>query len=121
MVGLTRNGIAYNLNFSPYIHTEKYSDETIQYVFSSKMYLDKFLMNYEFNRVVIHNRLFNQFKFDIDSNKIADIKLYADIEKRGFMINVADKNDYEGGKILCQDNLILDGLKLRNRNWRNRY
>ena len=46
MIKLSRNGIAYDLTKTPYVHTVEYEgDTTIVYSFSSELYLNKFKDN----------------------------------------------------------------------------
>lgn len=105
-VKLTRSGIAHDLKLSPYkvsVHYEE-GDELI-FVFSSKMYTEKFKEKIEDNRDKINESLSKRFGFMIHINKIADLKLYSMIETRGFLI--VGKEDY-----LCPEDIILDGTTL---------
>lgn len=110
MAKLTRANICYNLPDSPYSHIIVYeNDDVIEYVFSSELYKDKFIKNLSINRTNINNSLTNRFGFEIKVDKLADIKLYASIEKRGFLIR-AEKD------IECLENITLNGQKLIIRN-----
>ena len=105
-VKLTRSGIAHDLKMSPYQVTVKYEEGgELTYVFSSKMYTEKFMEKLEDNRDKINESLSKRFGFMIHINKIADLKLYSMVETRGFLIK--GKEDY-----LCPDDIILDGTNL---------
>lgn len=100
---LTRNGIAYNFKESPYRVTIDYPEgDSIVFVFSSELYVNKFKRKIEDNRQKINFSLSNRFGFLIENNKIADLKLYSMTETRGFLI--LGKEEYR-----CLDDIILDG------------
>lgn len=110
MGNLTRGGIAYNLDVSPYKYAVEYPDETITFIFSSEVYRKKFIEKYDKNRDVINNSLSNRFGFSVKTNKLADLKLYTSIEKRGFLI-------YKGMvRIECLNEIILIGNQMMKRN-----
>lgn len=99
---LTRYGVAHDLNKSPFKMLITYDDEVITFVFSSQLYKDKFAAKLEKNRETINNSLSNRFGFNINGDKIADLRLYQTIEKRGFLI-------YKGlVKIECQEDIIIN-------------
>ena len=101
---LTRNGIAYNLELSPYKTTIKYSDnDFIIFKFSSQLYKDNFKKKLKDNRDTISNSLTKRFGFIIKIDQIFDIKLYSSIEKRGFLIETQE------GKHTCLNTIKLDG------------
>lgn len=99
---MTRRGIEYNLEISPYT----YKLENITYYFSSTIYRNNFIENYENNRKLIGDKLFKRYGLKIEYNEYFDLILYSIIEKRGFYIKVGDKP--------CQkvNNLTLNGGKL---------
>lgn len=106
MAGLTRSNVAYDLNISPHEMNVTYPDEVLTFVFSSDLYRQKFNEKLNDNRKKINDSLSNRFGFTIENNKLADLKLYTTIEKRGFLI-------YKGqDKIECQDSITLDGNHL---------
>lgn len=111
MSNLTKSKIAYDLTISPHEITCNYGPEDeLKFVFSSRLYLNKFIDRLEENRNTINNSLSKRFGFNIIQNKIADIKLYSTIEKRGFLI-------YKGlVKLECQNDIILDGGKMTKNN-----
>jgi len=79
---MTKDGIEYNLNITPYVFKHYYYDLEITYKFSSQLYLDKFLefiCNDESESVRV-----NCIKADL--RLLKDIKAYSKIEKRGFHI-----------------------------------
>lgn len=104
MENLTRRGIAYDFNESPYRYQVDYGDSSfITYVFSSDFYRNNFIKKLNINRGKINFSLSNRFGFDVKCNLLCDLKLYASIEKRGFLIYK------DGERIECLSNLILDG------------
>ena len=106
---LTRSGIAYNIEVSPYSLVVDYQDEQLEYVFSSQQYKDIFYKKFIDNRNKINDSLSNRFGFRIEVNKLADIKLYSMTEKRGFLIK--GKEEYK-----CLDTIELIGVNLIHRN-----
>lgn len=106
MANLTRSNIAYDLNISPHKLEVVYPDEVLTYVFSSDLYRQKFNDKIESHRDKISESLTNRFGFTIENNKLADLKLYTTIEKRGFLI-------YKGQvKVECLSSITLDGNHL---------
>lgn len=104
---LSRNNIAYDLTISPHILKVVYGEEILTYVFSSKLYRQKFIDRMINYREHINKVFYNRYKFTINHNIVADINLYSTIEKRGFLII-----NNRGENIQCLDNLILDGLRV---------
>lgn len=84
---LTRSGVAYNLFNSPHKVKISYSNEDIIYTFSSKLHLNKFIDKLENNRKYYNCSLSHRFGIEVENNKLCDIKLYAKIENRGFLID----------------------------------
>ena len=105
-MGLTRSKIAYNLEESPHRLTVPYKGFALVYVFSSDLYKRKFYDRFADHREEIGASLTRRFGFRINHDVISDLRLYATIEKRGFLV-IKD-----GEKIACQDNIILDGENL---------
>ena len=87
----------------------KYQDETLTYVFSSELYMNIFYKKVNEHRQKINNSLSKRFGFEIEVNKIADLKLYTTTEKRGFLI--LGKEEFR-----CLDNLKLIGANLMKLN-----
>lgn len=107
---LTRGKIALDLEVSPYTFTVNYPFQKLIYVFSSKLYRDKFEANLKAHRKKINESLSNRFGFCCVCNEIADLKLYMTIEKRGFLI-------YKGlVKIECLNDIIFDGQQMTKKN-----
>lgn len=101
---LTRNGIAYNFDISPYKATVNYSEhDSITYTFSSELYKEKFLTRLDEHRDTINSSLSKRFGFDINNDKLSDIKLYSTTEKRGFLIEIGEL------KHTCLNTIKLDG------------
>ncbi len=96
---ITRNGVCYDLNISPYRHTVN----GLTYMFSSKPHLDKFKKKLKENRDIINYSLSRRFNMTIDVSQLADIVLYRKIETRGFLIVTVEGNE------LCQNNITYGG------------
>lgn len=103
---LTRRGVTYDLENTPYVYKVQYSSEVYEFKFSSKLYLEKFMNKSFENRKQVNESLTKRFGFAIVNNLLADIKLYATIEKRGFLI--ANRNR----RFNCLNNIRLDGQNL---------
>lgn len=102
---MTRGGkIEYNFHISPYTFK---SDKNITFVFSSDMHLQKFKERQKEHREKIAQSLSSRFNVHIKADVIADLMLYTQIEKRGFLI----KNS-EGVEFSCLKNIKLNGEKL---------
>ena len=87
----SRYGVYRNFKISPYT-TNK---EGYTYVFSSRLYKDKFLARYKENRETINHSLSHRFGFNIEVNVLADMALYMKIEKRGFLVVESNGRQYE--------------------------
>lgn len=106
MTNLTRGGVAYNLDSSPYRYSVDYPKRCITFVFSSDFYKSSFIQRLNKNRERINQSLSNRFGFKIEQDILCDIKLYTSIEKRGFLI-------YQNGeRFECLNSLTLDGENL---------
>ena len=105
MSQLTRNGICYDLEVSPFTIERYYNDHSIvvQYVFSSELYTNKFTEKQNKNRDSINQSLSKRFGLNIQNDLLADINLYSKIEKRGFLIFI------NGAKVKCLKSITLDG------------
>lgn len=79
---LTRRGICYNLNISPY--TVKVEDYI--YYFSSKLHKDKFISRMEKHREECINALHKKWMYNVNLNGLYDLVLYERIETRGFKV-----------------------------------
>ena len=105
-MGLTRNGIAYNLKESPYRLEVPYKGYSLLYVFSAERYKKKFYDEFIENREKISESLSKRFGFQVHNDLLSDLRLYVAIEKRGFLVM---KDEV---KIECLENITLDGEKL---------
>lgn len=111
MAKLTRSGVAYDLRTSPHQETVKYSNgEFITYVFSSRLYREKFNSKQLRYRSQVAESLTRRFGFLIYMDLLADIKLYSLTEKRGFLVKV------NGEEIWQESDIILSGEKVMKRN-----
>lgn len=107
MTSLTRSGVAYNLAVSPHKACINYTkDDSIIYTFSSNLYKEKFLEKLSEHRTKVNNSLSNRFGITFINNKLADLKLYMTIEKRGFLIEDTEE------VYTCPSSIRLDGLKM---------
>ena len=110
MAKLSRSNIAYDLTISPHDLTVRYNGKfDLRYVFSSELYRDKFNEKKAEHREKINQSLTNRFGYQINADVLADLKLYATIEKRGFLLYK------DGVKLDCQSIITLDGLMLTNK------
>lgn len=96
---ISRNGVVYDLNVSPY----RYTVDGLTYVFSSKLHLSKYKKKYRENRDIINYSLTRRFNMPVDVSQLADIVLYRKIETRGFLIVTVEGNE------LCQNNITYGG------------
>ena len=111
MVKLTRNGVCYNLQETPY----KYENGKIILHFSSLKNMEKFHSRKTEERNKLYRSLYNRFKISINISILSDILLYTKIEKRGFFITLLN-----GEEITCLDNLTLGGIQIKKKDLRKR-
>lgn len=99
----SRKGIYYNLQESTY----RYTLNGLTYVFSSDLYMLKFIENYEQNRNDESLKFTARYRLRIHLTVWADILYYSQIEKRGFLILNS------GGDVInCKERVRLDGNKV---------
>lgn len=79
---MSAKGICYSLEKSPY----RVTVYNLTYFFSSKRYADKFRDNLLENRELFKTQWSSRMKIPFESDAMADIQLYQNIEKRGFYI-----------------------------------
>ena len=104
MTKLTRSNIAYDLTATPHYTTVEYENgDTIVFMFSSALYVSKFLEKLSANREAVNISLSQRFKFEISMFEMADVQLYTKIEKRGFRII------RNGVSVECRENLQFAG------------
>lgn len=111
MSKLTRNGITYDLENSPYEIVKEYSNNTIIYSFSSKLYTEKFKEKLEENRAKINQAMSKRYGLNISFNILSDIILYSKIEKRGFYLQLNEEI------YTCLNNIKLDGVNKTDVNY----
>ena len=110
MSKLTRSGVAYDLTVSPHKTLIVYDKEDhLEFVFSSELYMNIFERKVEENREKINESLSKRFGYEIEVNKLADLKLYVQTEKRGFLI--LGKEEFN-----CLNNIKLNGVNLITKN-----
>lgn len=84
----TRRGIYLNLKYSEYAYT----DGEYTFYFSSKFYKDKFESQIEEMQNYLEDYLKTKFGMNVLVNyKIAQILLYKQIEKRGFLVKYKER------------------------------
>lgn len=106
-MSLTKYGICYDLTKSPYTVCLWYGQNVI-YAFSSEKNKEKFLTRLESNREELTNSLYKRFKVDFDIPLLCDIRLYENIENRGFYIEA------DGRVLRCLEDITLVGMKISN-------
>lgn len=106
MAKLTKSGIAYNLEDSPHMLEMKYENESLTYIFSSKLYKDIFLRKQQNSREKLSISLSKRFGFTIEHDILADLKLYEATEKRGFLIKGKEES------YSCLERVKLSGIRL---------
>jgi len=81
----TVRGVYHNLNKSEYT----ISNGEVVFFFSSRFYLEKFLEEYEGERIIFDKRISKALKDNpYNMNLLSDLTLYASIEKRGFKVTL---------------------------------
>lgn len=103
---MTRNGIVYNLELSPY----KATVEGVTYMFSSVNHLNKFMEKLNENRDIISYSLSKRFSISVNLDILSDVVLYSKVETRGFLIN------HKGVTYSCKKDIILSGVILMKKN-----
>ena len=105
-MNLSRGGICYNFESTPFKHTINYGGvHSITYSFSSQLYKTKFIEGYEEHRNKINSSLTKRFGIDISFDVLSDVKFYSSVEKRGFLINTHES-------IECLSTIKLSGETL---------
>lgn len=102
---MTRGGVEYNLNVSPFYKTVN----GVTYFFSSRTYLNKFSKKLMSHRCLI-NKKFEKIGFDVGFTTLCDINLYLSIEKRGFLVK------YQGREYQCKNEILFAGEVLMKKN-----
>ena len=94
---VTRNGVYYNLDKSPYVENVN----GIEFYFSSKFNQERFTNNFTDEIIDLTKSLSDRFNLDFDASNVGLIRAYRNVEKRGFLIKVQ-------GEKICLENLKLD-------------
>jgi len=94
---MTKDGIEYDFNITPYEIMKKYNGIILTYKFSSELYKNKFIMN-TLNKKV--DKKLKVIGIIYDVTIIEDIKEYCKIEKRGFQIVTSHLNKINSVKDL---------------------
>jgi hypothetical protein len=80
---VTKDGIEYNLDITPYSQLVEYDSMILEFKFSSKFYLKKF------NKLCnspTYDKGMLKYNFEVDVTFLEDLKTYINVEKRGFQI-----------------------------------
>ena len=93
---LTKNGICYNFNVTPY-HIEL---NEIDFSFSSELHVKKFIDKMDNEIDIMNYGIFKKYGVKCDFKILALLKLYVQIEKRGFLIK------YKGVLYKCKEDLL---------------
>ncbi len=105
MKPLTRNAIAYNLHVSPHVEDITYKNgNELTFVFSSDLYRRKFLERREEMKKEVEEIIYRRFKVRAELEELSDVRLYTQIEKRGFLIYQDNK------EVTCLNNLKFVGV-----------
>lgn len=104
----TRSGVYHDIKESPYCFTIG----RMKFFFSSRFYLNNFMKRYQLEKDKFNNALNNIYKhcFDLSGDYLAWVRLYTQIEKRGFYIQL------DGSDITCLENLHFDVIPTYNKN-----
>jgi len=108
---LTRGGVMWDLNLSPFRMDVPYKQRTLTFVFSSETNRKKFYDRFIENREKINESLSNRFKLNITVDVMCDVRLYETIEKRGFLIVTE-----EGKKIWQKEDMVFGGVMMTSKN-----
>lgn len=108
---LTRAGVCYDLEKTPYKESLIYNKENvITFKFSSEYNQNNFVNKLKANREKINNSLTKRFNLSVEVDLLADIKLYQSIEKRGFLLAIESEN------VTCLNTIKLNGLMMTPNN-----
>lgn len=89
-MGVTKNGICYDLSESPYW----YEWRGFTYYFSSPSHLRKFASEVRSKELWLNDSFNRRFKFTFYVDSLADLNLYRQIETRGFRVVTNDGMEY---------------------------
>lgn len=91
---MTRNGIEYDFDKTPYQATINDSGEILIFYFSSKLNLDKFTERAASYALQTNDMLSRKFKIKLHFSTLPYLGLYKQIEKRGFKVFASRYNKY---------------------------
>lgn len=103
-MALTRRGIEYDLEKSPY----RVKSQHLIFHFSSELYRSKFVDECKDYIQFISESLYKRFKFLVRFDELALLVLYRNIEKRGFYVIIKDTKEV----ITCPEQVKLSGTKV---------
>lgn len=83
---MTRNGIEYDLEKSPYKATVENNEEALTMYFSSELNMSKFNIRYHTFTKEIDESLSKRFGLNLHLPLVSALALYHRIEKRGFAV-----------------------------------
>ena len=110
MVKLSRGGICYNLEITPFTVISKYENRKVKFSFSSEFYKGKFEAQIKEHREKINQSLSKRFGLVVFNPLLADIVLYSKIETRGFYLLIDDE-EYK-----CLSSIKLTGVNQIQKN-----
>ena len=113
MADLTRGGVAYDFENTPFNAQVIYNHHMCEFKFSNALNVERFLKKQEEHRNFINKSLSNRFNLNIQMDYLSDVVLYKKIEKRGFLIAVYDENG-EFARWLEKFSPIFDGVNVTN-------
>lgn len=87
---LTKNGVCYDIEESPYYH----DCHGFRFYFSSLPHLAKFKRDCLVKEEWLTDSLSRRFKFMIDATVLAVFQLYTQVETRGFYIVAENGHEY---------------------------
>lgn len=88
---MTKDGIEYNFNITPWTVEKKYNGCILTYKFSSELYKNKFILNTKDNFKKVDKKL-KTIGVNYEIGILEDIKEYVKVEKRGFQIVTSHLN-----------------------------
>ena len=103
----TKNGIEYNLFSSQY----KCTWREWEFYFSSPMHLKNFSTKIEARIDWLNDSLSRRFHFTVESDCIAVMQLYCQVETRGFLVrDVKEDRWYD-----CRESIELRGTRIKGK------
>ncbi|MDP4120849.1 MAG: hypothetical protein Q8876_07345 [Bacillota bacterium] len=106
-MSMTKNGIVYDLENSPYTH----KINNVEFMFSSKLHRHKFKDRLVINRINFQEKFTKKYGIEIDTTLLADVLLYDSIETRGFLLKIIDR-----GENVWKKDLLSVGVAVMRKN-----